>query len=553
MRLFFKDTMTIRKTLTIFFVSLLTTAAFAQTSPKPRLVVNIVVDGMRYDYLLKFGRNFSETGFKRLITEGSLCERAMYGYLSTNTASGLATIACGASPSSHGVIGSHWFNYTTGEKISLTLDKSVRTVGADELDAQVSPRAMIASTIGDCIKGISPTSKVISIAMDPTSAVISGGFSTDGAYWLSPRDGKMVSSTYYMQKLPDWVDKFNSTGLAESYSSARWTVYRPASSYYNVLRSDIATDSAVLNFDFLTRKKYDYERLRNSPAGNSLLKDFALQAIINEDLGKDESTDYLSVVFDPARTTSERYGTTSMEVEDMYYRLDMEISAFVDFLLTGVGRENLLIVLTSSHGAADPVIESSRMPAGRFNAEQFSILINGFLSAQLASKIPPQKADEVGDTRWVLDFANNQLYLNRKRIYQAGLSIAEVQGMVADFAIQFRGVAQAITASALQNNYFGEGIMACAQRSYFARHSGDVIVNLLPGWVVESDRVSDSGSPYIYDSHVPVIFFGGAISPDNISREVNIEDIAPTVAHIVGVAPPTAATGRPITEIYRKQ
>lgn len=536
-----------------FFVLLFVTSTLSVISApnKPRLVVNIVVDGMRYDYLLRFDRGFSDGGFRRLISGGALCERAMYNYLYTNTASGLATIACGASPESHGVIGSHWFNYTTGDEVSLTLDKSVKTIGADDLDAQVSPRAMIAGTMGDCIKGVSPESKVVSIAFDPTSAVIAGGFSADAAYWISPRDGKLVSSSYYTTKLPEWVTKFNANGLAESYSSARWNVCRDAGSYYNVLRSDIATDSSVLNFDFLLRKKYDYDRLKSSPAGNSLIKDFAVQAVINESLGKDSSTDYLSIVFDPARMCGEKYGTTSMEIEDLYYRLDMELSALIDFLVTNVGKENLLIVLTSSHGAADPVIESSRMPGGKFNAEQFEVLINGFLSAQLVQKITPAKADALsGDSRWVLDFANNQLYLNRKRIYQGGLSLPEVQSMAADFAIQFRGVANAITGSSMQSAYFGSGVMGRAQKGYFSRHSGDIIINLLPGWIIDSEKKSDSGSPYMYDTHVPIIFFGGGISSDNISREVGIEDIAPTVAHIVGVAPPNAATGRPITEIY---
>lgn len=540
-----------------FLISLLAlfcaSSALGSTATKPKLVVNIVVDGMRYDYLLHFDRGFSDNGFRRLKTEGSLCERAMYGYLSTNTASGLATITTGASPSSHGVIGNHWFNYTTGEMVPLTLDKSVRTVGADELDAQVSPRAMIAGTIGDCIKSTSPDSKVVSIAFEPNSAVISGGFTTDAAYWVSPRDGKMVSSTYYLAKLPEWVDKFNEQNLAEAYSAARWAVCRPAGSYYNVLRKDITTDTSALTFDFLMRKKYDYERLKSSPAGNSLLKDFAVQAIINENLGKDSSTDFISIVFNSTRLAGERYGTTSMEVEDVYYRLDMELAALIDFLVQKVGKDNLLLVLSSTHGQADPVIESSRMPAGKFNAEQFEVLINGFLSAQLAQKIPIAKLEQLSVSRWVLDFSNNQLYLNRQKIYQAGLSIAEVQNMVADFAIQFRGVAQAITASTMQSNYFVAGVMGRAQRSYFSRHSGDVVINLLPGWIVESDKLSDSGSPYTYDIHVPLFFYGGGITTDNISREIDVEDVAPTIAHIVGVAPPTASTGKPITELYEKQ
>ncbi len=520
---------------------------------KPKLVVNLSIAGMRYDYLLKFRNLMGEGGFKRLINEGALCERTIIDYIGTSTPSGLASIATGASPSSNGVIGSHWFDYTTGEKISLTYDKNVRTIGADELDAQVSPRAMVASTIGDCIKDVSPNSKVISIATEPNSAVIAGGFSTDGAYWISPRDGKMVSSSYYVDRLPDWVVEFNTKGLADVFSFKKWRTSRPSSQYYNVLRSDIEIGDDNVSSDILSRKKYDYQRLISSPGGNALIKDFVVQTVVAENLGADDATDYLTVVFDTPSIVSKKYGTKSMEIEDLYYRLDDELTSLLSFLDNWVGRENLLIVVTSPHGASDPVIESSKLPGGQFSAIQFSMLMNGFLGAQLTDKIDKDKFDKVsGDPRWILDFSNNQVYLNRRRIFDAGLSISEVQRMVAEFAIQFRGVAEAITASTMQSSQFTEGTMGMAQRSYFARHSGDVVLNLLPGWIVESSDISDSGSPYIYDTHVPLIFWGGAISEQNVLRDVKIEDIAPTIAHIVGVAPPNAASGTPITEVYRK-
>lgn len=535
----------------LFSLLLCVLCAFGVAAERPRLVVQITVGGMRYDYLLRFGANFSDRGFKRLTTEGALCERASIDYLNTNTASGLATSVTGANPASHGVIGAGWFNYTTSEKVSLTYDKTVRTVGADELDAQISPRSMIASTTGDCIKGSSPRSKVISVAFDPMSAVVMGGFEADGAYWVSPRDGKMVTSTYYNTKLPEWVDKFNTTGLADAYSGARWDITKPRDSYFNVLRKDIAVDTAVINFDFLTRKKYDYARLAASPGGNALVKDFATQTVVYEELGKDGSTDFLSVVFDGTRAIGEKYGANSMEVEDAFYRLDSELAAFIDFLVAQVGKEHLLVVLTADHGMSDPYTEGGRAVGGRFDATQFSVLINGFLGAQLAHRIPKDRAAELaGDPRWVLDFTDNQVYLNRKRIYSAGLDLAEVQQIVADFAIQFRGVAEAITARNLQGSYFAQGTMGKAQKGYFARHSGDVVLNLLPGWTLDGANVSQSGSQYVYDSHIPIAFFGGMIAPKRIAREVSLTDIAPTIAHIVGVTPPNAATGVPITEIY---
>lgn len=543
-----------RKLLVLLSVLTLPTTGLLAQSPseKPRLVINITIEGMRYDYLLRFAHQMSADGFLKLINGGALCQRAMYDYMGNNAVAGVATIVTGTSPSSHGVVANHWFDYTTGEKISLTFDKTVRTVGADELDARVSPRNMIASTIGDCIKGVSPRSKVFSVALEPASAVVGGGFLADGAYWVSPRDGKMVSSSYYVESLPDWVTAFNDKGLAESYCGERWRVSRRANDYYNVMRKDISVDTSALNFDFLTRKKYDYSRLIVSPGGNALVKDFAVQTIIAEDLGSDQSTDFLNLVFNTPMRTAEKYGVNSMEVEDIYYRLDMEIAAFISFVESRVGRQNMLVVLTSSHGSSDPVIESSPIPAGRFNAEQFSILINGFLGAQLAHRIPAAKASSLsGDPRWVLKFNNNQLYLNRTRIFEAGLSLSMVQQLVADFAIQFRGVAETITATTMQGGQFWQGTQAMAQRGYFARHSGDVALNLLPGWIVQSDKLSHTGSAYIYDTHVPLIFYGGGVARQVIERDVKIEDIASTLTHIVGVTPPNASTGTLITEILR--
>lgn len=525
----------------LFITSAFVTSARAQTT-KPRLVVNIVVGQMRYDYLLRFGANFSETGFKKMINQGVSCDRARYNYLTTSTASGLATISTGANPSSHGVIGGRWFNYTTGDTVELVKDKTCYTVGSDELDAQVSPRNLIASTLGDGLKVVSPQSKTISIALDPASAVIIGGHTADAAYWVSPRDGSFVSSTYYTAKLPEWVTKFNSQHLGESYSTRRWVIAKNQAVYQNILRQDIAVENNnSLNFDFLTRQKYDFGRLKATPAGNTLIRDFVAQAVINEQLGGDEFCDLLNVVFDPMRYIGEKYGSMSMEVEDAYYCLDQEIGLLIEFLEAQIPKDQLLVVLTSDHGANDPVMESSRMPSGRFNAEQYAVLMNGFLGATLGS-----------GERWVLDYSNNQIYLNRRLIFDKGLDLNEIQNKIAAFAIQFRGVAQAITSNSMLGSHFSGGIMGMAQNSFFPRHSGDVIINLLPGWSQLNDRLSDSGSPYNYDTQVPLIWYGGAIGTQNIARDVDMTDLAPTVAHIMGIAPPNAATGSPVIEIYAK-
>ncbi len=523
----------------------------AQNPVKPKLVVNITVAGLRYDYLLKFNKGFSSRGIMKLINEGAVCSRALIDYSNSTTPVGVATIATGAAPSSHGVVGEYWFDYTTGTRMQLGFDKEVLTVGDDAYDAQLSPRSLVASTIGDCISEIEPSSKVISVALNPLPAVIAGGFNADGVYWVSQRSGKMVSSSYYTKNLPDWVNNFNKKELAAAYCSATWKLSKHKGIYYNVLRSDIKESSTMMS---LGTKKFDYEKLITTPAANSLIKDFAVQSILAEELGKDSSTDYLSVVFESPRCAAAKYGPNSMEVEDVLYRLDIEIEALLAFLESQVGKENMLVIFSSAHGSSDAVIESSKVPVGHFNASQFEILMNGFLGAQLSARMDAEqikKSNEYGE-RWALEFLNNQLYLNRRKIYAAGFSLSEVQDIAANFAIQFRGVASAITSTTMQSGEFTSGVMGSAQRSYFARHSGDVVLNFLPGWIDSSSSLSQSGSPYIYDTHVPLVFWGGGVVPQTINNEVKLQDIAPTVAAYVGVTPPNASTGRPIEGIFKK-
>ena len=517
-------------------------AASAISRHKPRLVVNIVVSQMRYDYLLRFADNFGEKGFHTLVREGSLCKRAEYDYALTRTGSGLATISTGTNPSMHGVVGERWFNYTTGEAIDLAADKKAFTVGSDEYDGQFSPRGLIASAVGDQLKATSKDSKVVSVALDPVSAVVMGGHTADAVYWLNGKNGKWVTSNYYASALPKWVEKFNDEGSVVGYSSQKWDISRPLKAYHNEEYTDITVDSTKgISFDFLTRKKYDCGRLCASPAGNTMVKDFAVQAIIYEGLGNDDSPDILNIVFDASRYIGEKYGTGSIELEDSYYRLDEDIAALLAFLDTQVGRDRLLVVLTSDHGASDPIRANSRVPAGLFDNGQFAAIISGFLGAQL------------GPGDWLLKFENRQIYLNRSLLYQKGHKLEDIQNRVANFAIQFSGVSQAMTATALQNGHFSGGVLGRMQNSYFPRNSGDVMINLMPGWIEYTDeRLSDSGSPYNYDTHVPLIWYGGVVGNMDVEHAVNMSDVAPTIADILGIAPPAAATGTPIPEILTK-
>ncbi|MFI3267796.1 MAG: alkaline phosphatase family protein [Rikenellaceae bacterium] len=517
---------------------------------KPKLVLQIVVSHFRYDYLTKFNKNASEFGIKRLLKNGTNFTNARYGFMFTQTSPCIATIATGAQPSQHGIIGDSWVNFTTNENIDAILDLSVHGVGSNEDEGQYSPHNLVFSTLADELKRQNSKSKVVSIAMDARGAVIAGGYNPDGVYWFDQRYGNMSTSTYYKPILPYWVTKFNESDKKNQYASELWSLTNDYNTYtYQNATSVLVDASKKLSFDFkLKQKNKDMNRLLETPFGNSFIKDFALEVIKNDSLGMDENPDLLIVNFGATHKITEKYGVESTEIEDAFYKLDNDIAELIDYLENTLGKENVVIILTSNHGTSDNVsidgvnAIQKEHSTKTFNAMQFEVLINGFLGAML------------GADQWVNAYKNRQIYLNRRLIYEKGLSLSDIQTQVATFALQFGGVANAMTATALQNNYYGKGMTHKIQNSFFPKYSGDVIINLLPGWI-ELERenaswvISSSGSPYEYDTHVPLIWYGGSITPNVVHRPVDIINVAPTLSEILGISHPNASEGEALSEI----
>lgn len=517
---------------------------FYDDRKKPKLVVQIVLSHIRYDYLTKFNHNASEFGFKRLLRNGTNFTNARYGFMFTQTAPCVATISTGSQPAQHGIIGDGWVNYTTNENITAIGDKKVHGVGCNEDEGQFSPRNVVFSTVADELKRQNSESKVISIAMDPKGAVVAGGYSPDGVYWYDARYGNFVTSTYYKPMLPNWVAAFNNSQLKEDYAAKLWCVSNSYDTYNYQNATSVITDTTKkFSFDVLFRpKNKDMSRLVETPFGNSYLKDFAIEAIKNEALGKDDISDFLILNFGSTQYITEKFGIESTEIEDSFYKLDQDIAFIVDYLENNIGKDNFVILVTSNHGTSDNVTQERGASSGTFNAMQFRVLISGFLGAML------------GVDDWVSAYKNRQIYLNRRLIFEKGLSLSDIQSRVATFALQFGGVANAMTGSALQNNYYGKGITQKVQNSFFPKHSGDVIINLLPGWIeLESEDaswvMSSTGSPYEYDTHVPLMWYGGSIPAGVSHRSIDMIDVAPTISEIFGITHPNASEGKPLTEI----
>lgn len=529
---------------TIAAALLLAAAVVPASGQRPRLVVNIVVSQMRYDYLLRFGRNMSDHGFRRFLNEGLVYGDARYNFMQTLTPATLATLTTGADPSMHGVVSTRWIDYTLNNTVYLLDDNSVNGLDSDYGIGRYSPHNLTVPTLGDRLREQHPDSKVITIAADPTSAVVAGGFTSD-VYWVDDSRGNWITSTYYMRELPQWVERYNSLRVASQYLDYKWHPDRNRTQYINTVFSEFDFDGEsrfkrIMAFNFLRRKsgERDYAAIFSTPAGNSLVTEFAKQAIIYEELGKTEGrTDLLTIVYDAPRFAGEIYGGESMELEDMFYRLDTELADLVNFIMAQAGRENVVVVLTSDHGASDSY-DYGAPQRDRFNVSQFKVIVNGFMSTQY------------GPGDWVIDYCDRQLYLNRNLIYQKGLSLEEVQNRVGAFVLQFRGVSHVLTSTAMQTSFFSGSYAEKMQNSFYPKRSGDLTVNLMPGWIEEREgHRTASGSMYEYDTHVPLMMLGPKFYARRVARTVNMRDLAPTLARIMGISRPIASEGEPLEEV----
>lgn len=279
-----------------------------------------------------------------------------------------------------------------------------------------------------------------------------------------------------------------------------------------------------------------YEQMCYTPAGNTALFAFAKQTIIKNEMGQDEEVDMLNIVLDTPRLISGRYGVESIEYEDMLYRLDRDLEEFLTFTLAQVtDPREVIITLCSDHGTS-PAFNSQGKELERFNVRQAEVITNAFIGSQH------------GNGDWVLGVIDNAIYLNHNLIYEKGLSIADMQYDVATFVMQLRGVAHAISAEALRSSYFGSGYGRKIQNGFYPRRSGDVIINLMPGWITEENNIrSKSGSMYRYDTHVPLLIYGGGVSAAKHTEKVDMTSLATTLAQMLQISTPSAAEGEPLT------
>ncbi|MFI5220843.1 MAG: alkaline phosphatase PafA [Bacteroidia bacterium] len=540
----------------LFFALIINYTVFAQNKSNignsvehPKLVVGIVVDQMKYEYLFRYYSKFGNEGFKRLLNEGFFCGNTHFNYVPTNTAPGHACIYTGATPSVNGIIGNEWYGKMTKDTIYCTGDPNVETVGSNSDAGKMSPQNLISTTITDELKYSNNfKSKVIAISMKDRGAILPGGRSADAAYWYDGATGNWITSTYYMKELPAWVNDFNTQKLSDKYLSQKWNTLLPIDQYTESTEDNNEYEetfkgemSPVFPHDLPSLRGNNFDLLRKTPFGNSLTKDLAMAAIKSENLGKSNYTDFLAVSFSSTDYIGHQFGTNAIETEDCYLRLDKDIEDFLKFIDATFGKNNVLVFLTADHGASPNVtyLSEHKIAAGTFTTKTLGDLVNYRLK------------NEYGFDSMVSCIMNDQVYLNHDLIKEKKMKLKEVSNSVAKILNGINGISEVVTAQQLSDHLFTEGTISKIQRGYSQSRSGDVMYVLDPGLVEHKSKGTTHGSGYNYDTHVPLIWYGWKIAHGSSFNPVNTVDIAATLAALLHIEFPNGCSGTPIPEVVK--
>ncbi|MCS7028091.1 MAG: alkaline phosphatase family protein [Bacteroidia bacterium] len=518
---------------------------------RPKLVVGIVIDQMRYDFLYRYWNRYqSDGGFKRLITQGYSCENTHYNYVPTYTAPGHAAIFTGAPPLYSGIVANEWYQKSTKQKVYCTQDTTVQGIGHTVGTAgKQSPRNMLCTTIADQIKlSNEHKSKTIGISLKDRGAILSIGHTADAAYWFDSSTGNWITSSYYMKELPTWVKEFNNQKLPDKMIKEPWNTLYPIETYIMSAKDAGEYEIGVKcenkntfphNFAISNDCK-DYKPILHAPAGNELTKLFAIAAIENEKLGKGEFTDMLTISFSSTDYVGHYFGPNSVEAEDTYLRLDKQLAELLDVLDRQVGKNQYLVFLTADHGAVynPDYLQQYKIPARLFNTQNLVEQVNKKLS------------QKYGEGKWVLKYMNQQVYLNEPLIQSKNLDVSQIEAQTVEIVLNLEGVSHAISRTDLITKSFIQEPFHKVQLGFHPIRSGNVVVLYQPNWFDdELELTATHGSQYSYDTHVPLLWYGWKIPRGKTYARVQITDIASTVAALLRIEQPNGCIGNPITDL----
>ncbi len=514
---------------------------------KPKLVIGLVVDQMRWDYLYRYNSQYSDNGFKRLLREGFACENTMIPYTPTYTAPGHSCIYTGSVPAIHGIVGNHWYNRKTGRVTYCTDDDTALSVGTSNNQGKMSTANMWTTTITDELRlATNFKSKVIGIALKDRGAILPAGHSANAAYWYDDKNGKWISSTQYMQSLPGWVNIFNDKKIPDTYMNGEWNTLLPIAAYtqstadYQVFEGTIKGDTSVV-FPHKLKEiaaKNKYEAFKTTPFASSFTLDFAKAAIENEALGNNTATDFLAVSISSTDYIGHAFGPNSIEAQDAFLRLDKDVAAFLQYLDTKIGKGNYLLFVTADHGAAHApkFLKQHHIPAGEKDDAEIEKMLNRKIEEKMAI------------TKAVAKVINYQVYLSdaasEKREDIVKYIIKELKSMDSI-------IADAVELDELAEANLPEPIKTRIINGYNPHRSGDIQFLYKPGYFDGWGTGTTHGVWNPYDAHIPLLWFGWKVKTGKLYRETYMTDIAPTLAAMLQVQMPNGCVGQVIPEVIR--
>ncbi|SEW55539.1 alkaline phosphatase PafA [Chitinophaga arvensicola] len=515
-----------------------------KTAARPKLIVGVVVDQMRWDYLYRYNSRYGAGGFKRLLQEGFSCENTLINYTPTITACGHTCVYTGSVPAIHGIIGNTWYSPALGRTVYCAEDSTVTTVGSNSAAGKMSPRNMLVTTIGDELKlSNNFQSKVIGVAIKDRGAILPAGHSANAAFWYDGGTGNWVSSTYYMQELPAWAQAFNQQKYPQQYLSKPWTTLYPVSTYTLSTADEKPYEGKYKNASN-SSFPHDLSELANtaisaSPFGNTMTLEFAKKALEAYELGKGPVTDLLAISLSSPDYVGHQFGPNSIEAEDTYLRLDQDLATLFKYLDAKVGKGQYLFFITADHGVAHVpgFMAENKLPGGTWDDRAALKTVN----EQVAAKFGVNNAVTATD--------NYQFWLNHAAIEQAGKSEADIRQFIIRELLKSPAIAKAFPIDNLMGTTLPEPMRTMLSNGFNTKRSGDIQVILTPGYIDGGNTGTTHGLWYPYDAHIPLVWMGWGIHPGKTNRTIGMTDITPTLAALLHIQMPSGNVGQVIQEI----
>ncbi len=517
---------------------------------RPKLVVGIVVDQMKMEYLYRFSDDFSDNGFKRLINNGYTFQNVHYNYLPTYTAPGHASIYTGTTPAIHGIVGNEWFSRSLSKDVYCTDDSTVKILGdGTENEGKMSPKNLQSTTITDELRlATNFKGKVIGISLKDRGAILPAGHFANWAFWYS-KTGAFISSNFYGDKLPDWVTNFNNEKNFLPYINKGWDLLKSIETYNESLADDNKYEGKLNGakpiFPYNLKEMYDKSDagiIRSTPFGNNLLADFAKKAIENEQLGKDDTTDFLTISFSSTDYVGHILGPRSIELQDTYLRLDLTIADFLAYLDKNVGKDNYLLFLTADHAGAE---NAQFLKDNKYNVKNID-------PKDISKAIKKFSTDTYGEDL-VLDYSNFNLYFKKDIIASKSLKLTDVKLAFKEFLMTQEQVKRVYTEEEILSNSGNDYYLNCIAKGYDTTQNGDLVILDKPGFIEYGATGTSHGTMYSYDTHVPLLFYGWNIPKGETHSKKYITQIAPTIAQKIKIAFPSGSECEVLTEILDKK